>query len=98
MVQEGKIKSYGISSQNAFLLDPIVQGLRNGVAATEFFVPQFHHIIKLAEKAGGTHHNFKFLQMPFSLLSNQAWTLNYQTAKESVMTQGSNKIEKVLND
>ena len=66
MVQEGKIKSYGISSKAAFNLDPEIQAIKNGTPLMNYEIVEISDIINLAEKVGGKDHHFKFVQTPFS--------------------------------
>jgi hypothetical protein len=42
---------------------------------------------------GGANHNFRFLQVPFSLMLPQAWTLDYQTRKEFEDEKISREVE-----
>ncbi len=55
-VHAGKIRFYGIASWNAFRVNDSEQGFMS-----------LEECMKLAHEAGGEHHHFRFVQMPFNL-------------------------------
>jgi len=67
MVEEGKIKSYGIATWNGFLYED-----------THKEYISLGDIVKIAEKVGGKEHHFKYIQSPFNLGKPEAYNFNNQ--------------------
>lgn len=67
LVEEGKIRAYGIASWNAFLYEE---------GHTEYL--SLSEIVKIAEEAGGKSHHFKYLQSPFNLAKPHAYSYSNQ--------------------
>ena len=68
LVEEGKIRSYGIASWNAFLYED---------GHTEYL--GLHEIMDIAQEVGGTSHHFKYIESPFNLAKPHAY--NYSNQK-----------------
>lgn len=68
LVEEGKIRAYGIASWNAFLYE---EGHAEYLSLSE--------IVALAEEVGGRSHHFKYIQSPFNLAKPHAY--NYSNQK-----------------
>jgi aryl-alcohol dehydrogenase-like predicted oxidoreductase len=68
LVEEGKIRSYGIASWNAFLYEE---------GHTEYL--SLSEIVKIAQEVGGEKHHFKYIQSPFNLGKPHAY--NYSNQK-----------------
>jgi aryl-alcohol dehydrogenase-like predicted oxidoreductase len=68
LVEEGKIRAYGIASWNAFLYEE---------QHTEYL--SLSEIIALAREVGGETHHFKYIQSPFNLGKPHAY--NYRNQK-----------------
>jgi len=62
MVKEGKIKAYGTATWNAF---------RVALGAQDYV--SFQDVLRTAERAGGSSHHFKAVQLPFNLGMAEAW-------------------------
>lgn len=67
LVQEGKIRAYGIASWNAFLYE---EGYTEYLSLAE--------IVKIAQEAGGASHHFRYLQVPFNLAKPHACSFSNQ--------------------
>lgn len=67
-VAEGKIKNYGVATWNGFRVAPNAQGFHS-----------LERMLELAREAGGEHHHFRFVQLPFNLAMPEALTLSNQT-------------------
>jgi aryl-alcohol dehydrogenase-like predicted oxidoreductase len=67
MVEEGKIKAYGIATWNGFLYE---EGHKEYLSLGD--------IVKIAQKVGGKDHNFKYVQSPFNLGKPEAYNFNNQ--------------------
>ncbi|MFT5661134.1 MAG: aryl-alcohol dehydrogenase-like predicted oxidoreductase [Sulfurimonas sp.] len=67
LVQEGKIKSYGIATWNGFLYEDTHK---------EYIC--LGDIVKIAQKVGGKNHNFKYVQSPFNLGKPEAYNFTNQ--------------------
>lgn len=67
LVEEGKIRAYGIAAWNAFLYEP---------THTEYL--SLMDIVNLAREAGGDSHHFKYIQSPFNLVKNEAYSYSNQ--------------------
>ena len=65
--KEGKIRWYGIASWNSFR-----------VAESDQAFISIAKCVELAKSAGGDHHHFRFLQMPFNLGMPEAYGLPTQ--------------------
>ena len=74
MVQDGKIKGYGLQAEQSFLIDPELIAARDNVGVEQIRTYQLQHIIDIASSVGGPNHNFKFLQMPISKILHQSFT------------------------
>lgn len=68
LVEEGKIKAYGIASWNGFLYDD---------DNMEYI--SLNKMVNLAEKAGGKGHHLKYLQIPYNLAKPHPY--NYTNQK-----------------
>ncbi|HEX8138994.1 MAG TPA: aldo/keto reductase [Pyrinomonadaceae bacterium] len=64
----GRLRHYGVATWNGFRVSP---------EAREYL--SLERIVKLAHKAGGTEHGFRFVQLPFNLAMPEALVLNNQT-------------------
>lgn len=62
LVDEGKIRHYGIASWNAFLYDE---------NHTEYL--SLNEIMQIALEVGGESHHFKYIQSPFNLVKTHAY-------------------------
>lgn len=62
LVDEGKIRHYGIASWNAFLYD---------ADHTEYL--SLNDIMQIALEVGGESHHFKYIQSPFNLVKTHAY-------------------------
>lgn len=62
LVEEGKIRQYGIASWNAFLYEE---------GHTEYL--SLNEIMQIAQEVGGTSHHFKYIQSPFNLAKTHAY-------------------------
>jgi aryl-alcohol dehydrogenase-like predicted oxidoreductase len=67
LVEEEKIKAYGIASWNAFLYEDTH---KEYISLTD--------IVKIAQKVGGEKHHFKYVQSPFNLGKPEAYNFNNQ--------------------
>lgn len=67
LVEEGKIRAYGIASWNAFLYEP---------GHTEYL--SLLEVYNLAKEAGGESHHFKYVQSPFNLVKTEAYNFSNQ--------------------
>ncbi len=66
-VNEGKLKFYGLATWNGFRVD------RNH---TQFL--DLVEIFRIAEKAGGNNHHFRFIQLPYNLAMLEGFLLKNQ--------------------
>lgn len=66
-VREGKIRSYGIASWNSFR-----------VADGDQAYISLPKCLELAHQAGGDHHHFRFIQLPFNLGMPEGYALPTQ--------------------
>ena len=73
-VRAGKIRWYGIASWNAFRVSEIEQSYMSLPLCLE-----------LAHQAGGEHHHFRFIQLPFNLGMPEAFLLPTQPAKNELV-------------
>jgi len=62
LVSEGKIRAYGTATWNGYRVSPDSQ---------EYL--SLKEVLKAAEKAGGSSHHFKAVQLPFNLGMAEAW-------------------------
>lgn len=67
LVEEGKIRHYGIASWNGFLYDE---------SHTEYL--SLKDMVAIAEEAGGKGHHFKYIQSPYNLGKAQAYSFSNQ--------------------
>jgi aryl-alcohol dehydrogenase-like predicted oxidoreductase len=67
-VGEGKIRHYGVATWNGFRAAPDKRGYHS-----------LERMIEIAREAGGAHHHFRFVQLPFNLAMPEALTLDNQT-------------------
>lgn len=75
-VKEGRIKFYGVATWNAFRVG---MGEPSHVSLPE--------CVEVAEDAGGEHHHFRFVQMPFNLAMPEGYVMkNQQFGKEMMST------------
>jgi aryl-alcohol dehydrogenase-like predicted oxidoreductase len=75
MVEEGKIRIYGIATWN---------GLRNPSTAQDFLSLQ--QITQLAHKARGSGHHFRVVQLPYNLAMPEAFVKPNQKIDGEVLT------------
>lgn len=66
MVQDKKIGAYGITSNEAFILDPMTLGLRDHTPISDINPNQLPYIVELAQQCKGKDHHFRFMQNPFN--------------------------------
>jgi aryl-alcohol dehydrogenase-like predicted oxidoreductase len=74
-VGAGKIRAYGTATWN---------GYRNQTTATDYL--SLGEIIAIAEKAGGSQHHFKTIQLPLNLAMTEALSLDNQELKGKKQT------------
>jgi aryl-alcohol dehydrogenase-like predicted oxidoreductase len=75
-VKEGRIRFYGVASWNAFR-----------VSAGEQPYMSLPECVDIAVDAGGEHHHFRFVQMPFNLAMPEGYVMaNQQFEKEMMST------------
>ena len=67
-VREGKLRFYGMATWNGFR---VPEGSRDYISLFE--------VARLAREAGGDHHHFRFIQLPFNLAMPEAYGLANQT-------------------
>lgn len=67
LVDEGKIRHYGIASWNGFLYDEM---------HTEYLSLQ--DMVSLAEEVGGKGHHFKYIQSPYNIAKTDAYSFSNQ--------------------
>ncbi|HFS82350.1 MAG TPA: aldo/keto reductase, partial [Epsilonproteobacteria bacterium] len=67
LVEEGKIRSYGIASWNGFLYEE---------EHAEYL--SLSEMIQIAVEAGGTSHHFRYIQSPFNLAKPHAYSYSNQ--------------------
>ena len=67
LVEEGKIKSYGLATWNGFLYEE-----------THKEYMSLGDIVKIAQKVGGKNHHFKYVQSPFNLGKPEAYNFTNQ--------------------
>jgi aryl-alcohol dehydrogenase-like predicted oxidoreductase len=73
-VDDGKLCYYGLATWNGF---------RVGEDAAEHI--NLFDVVKLARQAGGEHHHFRFVQLPFNLAMTEAYALaNQASGKENM--------------
>ena len=69
-VAEGRIRYYGVATWNAFR---VPAGQEDGIDLAD--------VVSLAREAGGDHHHFRFVQLPFNLGMPEAFALRNQRAE-----------------
>ncbi len=67
LVEEGKIRHYGIASWNAFLYEE---------GHTEYI--SLKEMVEIAVEVGGKGHHFKYVQSPYNIAKTQAYTYSNQ--------------------
>jgi aryl-alcohol dehydrogenase-like predicted oxidoreductase len=67
LVEEGKIRHYGIAAWNAFLYDE---------THTEYI--SLKEMVEIALEVGGTDHHFKYVQSPYNIVKTEAYTYSNQ--------------------
>lgn len=67
LVEEGKIRNYGIASWNGFLYEE---------GHTEYI--SLKEMVEIALEVGGTGHHFKYIQSPYNIAKTQAYTYTNQ--------------------
>lgn len=67
LVEEGKIRHYGIASWNGFLYDE---------THTEYI--SLKDVVAIAEEVGGKEHHFKYIQSPYNIAKTQAHSYSNQ--------------------
>jgi aryl-alcohol dehydrogenase-like predicted oxidoreductase len=70
MVQQGKIKAYGLTTWNCFRLKP--------EPANDNHYLSLQKIHEIAEKVGGKQHNFKYVQVPVNILMPETFAEKWQ--------------------
>jgi len=79
LIQENKIKYYGMATWNCFRVQTNSQ-----------FHCNLQEIVKIAEKVGGKHHGFKFIQVPINIMHPEAFIEKYQmVTKDDAVALGS---------
>ena len=73
-VEAGKLRYYGLATWNGFR---VAEDSREHI--------NLFDVVKLAQKAGGEHHHFRFVQLPFNLAMTEAYTLANQTSGKEKM-------------
>ncbi|MBN1840066.1 MAG: aldo/keto reductase [Campylobacterales bacterium] len=66
-VAEGKMASYGVAVWNAFFYD---EGHSEHISLEKLYA--------IAQKVGGAHHHFRYIQLPFNIAKTHAYTLTSQ--------------------
>ncbi len=74
-VASGKIRWYGIASWNAFRVPEPEQGFLS-----------LEECVRAAEHAGGKHHHFGFVQLPFSLAMPEAHAATVQNSRKEYVS------------
>jgi aryl-alcohol dehydrogenase-like predicted oxidoreductase len=77
-VKAGKLRYYGMATWNAF----------RGPIGTQDYI-SLSESVELAREAGGDHHHFRFIQLPFNLAMLEAYALTNQSVHKknvSVLT------------
>jgi len=67
LVQEGKIRHYGIAAWNGFLYDN---------NHTEYM--SVKDMVEIAQEVGGEKHHFKYIQSPYNIAKTDAYTFSNQ--------------------
>lgn len=67
LVEEGKIRQYGIASWNGFLIEP---------DSPEYL--SLKDMVEIAQEVGGKDHHFNYLQFPFNLAKSSAFNYSNQ--------------------
>ncbi len=67
LVEEGKIRHYGIASWNAFLYEE---------GHTEYI--SLKEMVEIALEVGGNQHHFKYVQSPYNIVKTQAYNYTNQ--------------------
>ncbi len=74
-VKAGKVCYYGLATWNGFR---VAEDAREHI--------NLFDVVKLAEGAGGEHHHFRFVQLPFNLAMTEAYALANQTSGKEKMS------------
>jgi aryl-alcohol dehydrogenase-like predicted oxidoreductase len=74
MVQEGKIKAYGVAVWNAFTYEP---------NNPEYI--SIEDIYDVACSVGGTNHHFKYIQLPFNIAKTHAYSVPNQKMSDGLL-------------
>src|SRR6266550_1901267 len=74
-VKTGKVCYYGLATWNGFR---VAEDAREHI--------NLFDVVKLAEGAGGEHHHFRFVQLPFNLAMTEAYALANQTSGKEKMS------------
>ena len=73
-VKDGKLRYYGLATWNGFRAAEDARDHLN-----------LFDVVKLAQEAGGEHHHFRFVQLPFNLAMTEAYALaNQKSGEEKV--------------
>ncbi|HUO57000.1 MAG TPA: aldo/keto reductase [bacterium] len=75
LVSEGKIQAYGTATWNAYRVDPRAQDYVS-----------LHDVLKTAERAGGSGHHFKAVQLPYNLGMAEAYATPNQVLGSQTVT------------
>ena len=73
-VEAGKLCYYGLATWNGFR---VAEDAREHI--------NLFDVVKLAQEAGGEHHHFRFVQLPFNLAMTEAYALANQTSGKEKM-------------
>jgi len=71
LVEEGKIRHYGVASWNGFLYEK---------DHTEYI--SLKDIVDIANEVGGKENHFKYIQAPYNLAKSEAYTFSNQIAPD----------------
>ena len=74
-VAEGKIKTYGTATWNGYRISSESQGFLS-----------FESVLKAAQEAGGVHHHFRAIQLPYNLAMPEAFFYQNQSWKGEVLS------------
>jgi aryl-alcohol dehydrogenase-like predicted oxidoreductase len=74
-VKAGRLRYYGMATWNAFR---VAEGARDYISLFE--------TERIAREAGGDHHHFRFIQLPFNLAMPEAYGLANQVSDKQTMS------------
>jgi aryl-alcohol dehydrogenase-like predicted oxidoreductase len=73
--KEGEIRYYGMATWDCFRVMP---------GNTEYL--NLYDVVKVAREAGGEDHGFRFVQLPFNLMMNEALTMKNQSVDGEMLS------------